>query len=200
MKNKTKQYDVFLVDNDLETHKIVTDELKGLGCKVSCFTNADDCIKPLSARNCNLLITEIKMHKMDGLTLLDKVNRIAPWVSVMIVTGCGDIPTAVEAIKKGAVDFIEKPLDKAVFAQKVKSILSWYDTLAANAGQILTKTEKKVLKMILDGKSNKEMAYALGRSLRTVELHRSHIMQKLNVDNLVNLVKKTAFMGMGYDK
>ena len=80
---------------------------------------------------------------------------------------------------------------------KSKGILRQDDFVDTSAGDILTKTEKKVLKLILEGKGNKQIAFALGRALRTVELHRSHIMHKFGADSLVALVKKTAALDMG---
>ncbi len=196
MKNKTKQPDVFFVDDDPAVRSAVADNLEDLGCKVSCFANAFDCLEQLPKKNCNLLITDVRMPGMDGLTLLSRVKRVAPWVSVMVITGFGDIPMSVRALKLGAVDFVEKPLDREIFLHKVKTILRQDDFVDSPAGQALTKTEKKVLKLILEGKGNKEMAYILGRAMRTIERHRSDIMHKFGVDNIVDLVKKAALINL----
>ena len=185
-----KQYDVFFVDDDAGIRKLISEELRGINCNVSCFSNGAKCLERLSEQNCNLLITDVKMPGMDGLTLLGRAKRIAPWVSVMVISGFGDIPMSVRALKSGAIDFVTKPLDRKGFLRKVKAILRGDDFIDTVAGGILTKTEKKVLKLILEGKSNKETAYRLNRALRTVELHRSHIMQKFRADNIVDLVKK----------
>ena len=190
MEIKTKQHDVFFVDDESGIRRVVADELGRLGCKVSCFANAADCLEQLPKQNCNLLITDVKMPGMDGLTLLSRVKRVAPWVSVMIITGYGDIPMSIKALKLGAADFIEKPLDRKVFLDKVKAILGQNDFVDTPAKTVLTKTEKKILKLSLDGMGNKEIAYKLGRTVRTVERHRSDIMHKLGVDNVVDLVKK----------
>jgi FixJ family two-component response regulator len=136
------------------------------------------------------------MPGMDGLTLLRSVKRVAPWVSVMVITGFGDIPMSVRALKLGAVDFVEKPLEREIFLHKVKTILRQDDFIDSPAGQALTKTEKKVLKLILEGRRNKEIAYKLQRALRTVERHRSNIMHKLGVDNIVDLVKKAIVINL----
>jgi two-component system response regulator TtrR len=132
------------------------------------------------------------MPGMDGLTLLNRVRRVAPWVSVMVITGFGDIPMSVRALKSGAVDFIEKPLDRKTFLHKVKTILKQDDYIDTPASQILTKVEKKVLKLVLEGNGNKRIAYLLDRTMRTVERHRSNVMKKFGVDNIVDLVKKAA--------
>jgi FixJ family two-component response regulator len=197
MKTKTKQYDVFFVDDEPGIRKLISEELKAIGCKVNCFANAVDCLEQLPKQNCNLLITDVKMPGMDGLTLLSRVKRLAPWVSVMVITGFGDIPMSVKALKLGAVDFVEKPLDRKVFLHKVETILKQDDFVDTPAGQILTKVEKKILKLILEGKGNTEMAYILDRAMRTVERHRSDIMHKFGVDNIVDLVKKAAFYKPG---
>lgn len=195
MRTKTKQH-VFFVDDEPGIRRIVADVLKRLGCKVSCFANAVECLEQLDKQNCNLLITDVKMPGMDGLTLLSRVRRVAPWVPVMIITGFGDIPMSVRALKLGAVDFVEKPLDRKVFLHKVKAILKQDDFVDTLTGHTLTKVEKRILKLILEGKGNKEMAYILNRAMRTVERHRSDIMHKFGVDNIVDLVKKAALINL----
>jgi two-component system response regulator TtrR len=196
MKTRTKQYDVFFVDDDAGIRKLISEELEGMGCKVSCFSNGAECLEQLPKQNCNLLITDVKMPGMDGITLLSRVKRVAPWVSVMVITGFGDVPMSVRALKLGAVDFVEKPLDRKSFLYKVKTILRQDDFVDTSVCQALTKTEKKILKLILEGKCNKEMAYEVQRDTRTIERHRSGIMRKFGVDNIVDLVKKTAHIDL----
>ena len=194
MKNRTRQHDVFLVDDDPAVRSAVADDLKDLGCKVSCFARASDCLELLPKRNCNLFITDVKMPGVDGLTLLSRVKHVAPWVPIMVVAGSADIPMSVRAIKLGAVDFVEKPLEREVFRHKVETILKQDELIDARAGQPLTKTERRVLKLILDDEGNKQIAFTLKRALRTVERHRSSIMRKFGVDSIVGLVKKAAFI------
>jgi two-component system response regulator FixJ len=196
MRTKTKQYDVFFVDDDAGIRELISEELEAVGCKVRCFANGAECLEQLPKQNCNLLITDVKMPGMDGMTLLSRTKRVAPWVSVMIITGFGDIPMAIRAIKLGAVDFIEKPLDRKTFLHKVETILRQDDFVDTPACQALTKTEKKILKLILEGKCNKEMAYEVQRDTRTIERHRSDIMYKFGVDNIVDLVKKAAHIDL----
>jgi len=111
------------------------------------------------------------MPEMDGMELLAKARRLAPWLPILVITGYGDIPMAVAAIKAGAVDFIEKPLDKKSFLWKVKSILQQSTFDDSYRGKPLTESEMKVLKLIISGNSNKEIAYILHRSVRTIEVH-----------------------------
>lgn len=195
MTNITKQH-VFFVDDESKVCKIVGRTLEQVGLKVSCFTSAAECLKQLRFRTCDLLITDVKMPEMDGIELLKKVRQFAPWLPVLVITGYDDIPTAVTAIKTGAVDFIKKPLVKKSIISKVKSILQQSTFDDSYIGKPLTKSETKVLKLIIDGKSNKEIAHLLYRSKRTIELHRGHLMHKLGVNNLVGLVKRAMMIGL----
>ena len=195
MTGKTEKH-VFFVDDEAGTRRLVERAIKRLEYKVSCFASAEHCLNQLNTQECNLLITDMHMPGMDGLALLQNIKHIAPWIPVVIVTGYGDIPTAVAAMKAGAVDFIEKPFEIEEFAKRIKNILTKNDSAGDLATHTLTKTEKKILKLILDGKSNKEIAYLLKRSIRTVEFHRANIMEKFDADNIVSLVKKISLIDL----
>ena len=182
---------IFFVDDELKVRQVVAETLEQLSARVACFPCASDCLAQLGSQKCDLLITDLRLPEMDGIELLRRARLIAPWVPVLIVTGYGDIPTAVEAIKTGAADFIEKPLDKKSFVRKVKSLLPENGN-GKHLGEPLTQTEKRVLKLVLDGKSNKEIADLLNRSTRTIEVHRARVMRKLGADSLVDLVKRAS--------
>jgi len=136
------------------------------------------------------------MPEKDGIELLMDVQRKAPWIPVLMITGYGDIPTAVKAMKAGAVDFIEKPLVKKDFVQKITSILNKNVPTHSNLGNPLTPKEMQILQLVIDGKSNKEIAIILNRSIATVEVHRAHLMHKLGVHNIIDLLKRVADMGL----
>lgn len=202
MTNITKQH-VFFVDDEPKIRKMVGRTLEQVGLKVSCFARAVECLKQLHSQTCDLLITDVKMPEMDGIELLTKVKHIIPSLPVLVITGYGDIKMAVKALKIGASNFIEKPLDRQSFLSAVESALKRNAKIHRIAGNVLTKTEMIILRLILDGKSTKEIARLRHRSVRTIEDHRSHIMHKLGVDNLVDLVKQTAVVRMvelGEDK
>lgn len=191
-----KKQHIFFLDDEPSVREAVRETLEDLDVEVSCFASPAKCLEQLRSQKCDLLITDLKMPKMNGIELMRDVKRLAPWVLVLVITGYGDIPTAVKAIKAGAVDFIEKPLVKESFLLKVKSILQKNAVTDTYKGRLLTGTEKRVLKLVIDGKSNKEIANLLHRSKRTVEVHRAHIMRKLSADNLVDLVKRAVVMGL----
>ena len=194
MSYDVKWWDVFFVDDDPDMRTLMAEELQALHCHVHCFDRAVPCLARLARQHCHLLITDVKMPDMDGLALLERVRQIAPWVPVLVITGFGDIPMAVMSMKLGAADFIEKPLNRKAFLHKILIMLRSGDFMHTPAGQALTKTEKKVLSLILNGKANKEMAEILDRSLRTIETHRSNIMRKFGAGNIVDLVKMTVDM------
>ena len=112
------------------------------------------------------------------------------------MTAYGDIPMAVKAIKMGAFDFIEKPLEWDSFLDLVTSIVQKHDVSNRLKGKPLTNMEKVTLQLVLQNKTNKEIAKILYRSVRTVEVHRSHIMHKLDVHSIVDLVKRTSGMDL----
>ncbi len=195
MTNNAEQH-IFFVDDEPKVRKAVGRTLEQLGSKVSCFACAADCLEQLRSTTCDLLITDVKMPEMDGIELLAEARRIAPWLLVLVITGYGDIPMAVKAVKAGALDFIEKPLDRQGFLSIVESILKRNALADSLLGKLLTRTEMKVLRFILKGKSNKEIARLRHRSIRTIEDHRSCIFRKFGVDNLVDLTKRAAGMGL----
>ncbi|KPK75236.1 MAG: hypothetical protein AMJ79_12010 [Phycisphaerae bacterium SM23_30] len=185
-----RNYHIFVVDDEPQVCKAVGQILRQK-YKVTCFENAAACFTRLSESGCrcDLLISDIKMPGMSGMELLRKVRRVRPLLTVLLITGYGDIPLAVQAIKAGARDFIEKPLHEDKLLQATESTLqerSFSDTIA---GKPLTKREKKILKLIVSGQNNRQIAQALQRSIRTIEDRRRVIMRKLNVHNVVDLVK-----------
>lgn len=187
---------IFFVDDEPNVRKAVSQTLAELQCKVSCFASAADCLEALRLQNCDLLITDVNMPGTDGIELLTQARQIRPLLPVLIVTGYGDIPLAVKAVKAGALDFIEKPLDEETFLPVVESALKKTTYTDPLTGQALTKTEIQILRFIADGKSNKEIAYLLHRAVRTVENHRHRLMRKLSVDNTAELVKLAITMGL----
>lgn len=170
--------------------------LKKAGFECTCFGNAEDCLEYLRQENCDLLITDIQMPGKNGIELLAEAKQIAPWMPVLVMTSYGDISLAVEAVKKGAIEFVEKPLEWESFVTLIRSVVEHNDLNNLLTGKLLTKTEKIILRLILQDKTNKEIGNILHRSMRTVEVHRSHIMRKLGVSSIVDLVKRAAAMDL----
>ncbi len=176
--------------------KVVRRTLERLGVEFTCFAGAADCLEELGSQACDLLITDVRMPKMDGIALLTEAKRIAPWLPVLVVTGYADVPAAVRAMKIGAADFIEKPLHRDTFSRKIESILKQNSLPDPDTGKPLTRSELKVLRLIIHGKSNRKVAQLFGRSIRTIEDHRNHIMNKLAAGNAIELFERAIQMGL----
>jgi two-component system, LuxR family, response regulator FixJ len=191
---KEKKHKIFFVDHEPAARATMADILGGVGFDVTCFANANVCLAELERSSCSLLITAMEMPGTDGMMFLNRIRATVPWTPVMAVSASGDVPTAVRAIKLGAVDFLPKPLDKDVLIDKVKAIIARNEFEDPNGSRNLTTTERKVLSVILDGQGNKGIAQKMGCALRTVEFHRSNIYHKFRVDNVVELTKKAIAM------
>lgn len=196
MRKDCSERSIFVVDDEPKVCEAICQTLEGVGAKVTCFGSAAECLERLRRQKCDLLITDLKMPQMDGVELLTNARVLAPWLPVLIITGYGDIPTAIKAVKAGAVNFIEKPLSKDDFMRQVESLLKESERRDPHVGASLTKSESRVLQWILSGKSNRQIADLLHRSVRTVEVHRSSIMRKLGAESLIDLLKAAAKMGL----
>ncbi len=187
---------VVFVDNEPKVRMVVRKTLERVGIDVHCFASAEECLARFESTPCDLLITDVRMPGKDGIELLLEVKKQSPWLPVLVVTGFGDVPMAVRALKGGAADFIEKPLDRDAFLKTVRSLLESQSGQDASINRSLTKTEKRVLLLILEGKNNREIASILHRSPRTIEVHRSHVMHKMGANNIVELLRRAAEMGL----
>ncbi len=195
----TRETSVFFVDDEAAIRKIVELSLEGeLSCEVTCFDNAVDCLSALEdeQKPCNLLIADVIMPGMNGMELLVEVRQLRPLLPVSIVIGRGDVPMAVKALKAGAFDVIEKPLDKQVLLSAVEAALKRSAYIESLTGNTLTNSEVRILQLISEGKSNAEMAYLLKRSIRTVERHRYQLTHKLNVSSSAGLTKVALTLGL----
>jgi two-component system response regulator FixJ len=195
MENIAKKH-IYFLDDEPTIREVVRETLEDSSFKVTCFGTPIECLTRLHSAKCDLLITDLKMPGKNGIELLTDIKHLAPWIPVLMITGYGDIPTAVKAMKAGAVDFIEKPLDKKNLVRKVRSILQKNASTNPDLGNSLTRTEMRILHLVVQGKSNKQIGNLFHRSARTIEVHRAHIMHKLGVDNLVDLIRRVASMGL----
>ncbi|MHC4544959.1 MAG: response regulator transcription factor [Planctomycetota bacterium] len=193
MTSIAKQH-IFFVDDNPEVRNVVGRTLKQVAAKVSCFACATDCLEQLRYQRCDLLITDEKMPGMSGIELLTEAKRLTPWLPVLVITGYGDIPMAVRAMKTGALDFILKPLDRESFLRVVRSVLERNARAERLLGNPLTKRENIVLRLIMDGKTFKEIGEILHRTTSTINFHRRNIYDKFGVNNKTELIKRCAEM------
>ena len=189
---------VFIVDDDPAVCDSLAVLLKASGFGVETFESATQFLASGGAARHGCLIADIRMPDMDGLALQEELARRGALLAVIIVTGHGDVPLAVRAMKAGAVDFLEKPFDEESLMFSVRraaeTISSAGNRIAAlQDGQArladLTKREREVLDLVVAGRANKVIAHELSISPRTVELHRARVMDKMNARTVADLVR-----------
>jgi two-component system, LuxR family, response regulator FixJ len=155
------------------------------------------------------ILTDIRMPGIDGLALQRRLIELGVKLPVIVMTGHADVPLAVEAMKSGAVDFIEKPFDDEVLLAAIRTALDRYDKegrLEAEIAQITTKLkelsvrERQVLDGLLAGHPNKTIAFDLDISPRTVEIHRANVMTKMSASSLSDLVRMAILAGLISEK
>jgi FixJ family two-component response regulator len=183
---------VFVVDDDPAVGSALQRALESAGMGANAFTCAKDCLAALSRQPCDVVITDVRMEGMDGLSLLRDLRCHFPWLQIIVTTAYGTVPLAVSAMKAGAADFLEKPLDRQELLSAVRSAM---DTVAQSVSfprDALSYAEVQVLRLFLEGRTSKETATILNRSTRTVEAHRHNIMRKFGVHNAVQLAQKAS--------
>jgi two-component system, LuxR family, response regulator FixJ len=188
---------VFVVDDDADIRDSMQMLLEVAGFKVRNFISAKQFLADDSAKH-GCLIADIRMPDMSGLELQEEVARRHLDLPVIIMTGHGDVPLAVRAMKAGAVDFLEKPFDDEKMLASVRRALDIGSKARSRNAEAkaaktlldsLTPRERGVLDKLVQGRSNKVVAYELGISPRTVEIHRAHIMGKMDASSLSDLVR-----------
>ncbi|MBB6308829.1 response regulator FixJ [Xanthobacter tagetidis] len=151
------------------------------------------------------IITDVRMPDMTGIDLLQHLKDKGSAVPVVVITGHGDVPLAVTAMKLGAADFLEKPFDDVAIIDVVKSALArrekthQHDALRGEAAEriaALSQRERQVLELLVAGQANKMIAYDLGISPRTVEVYRANVMTKMKAQSLSELVRMALLAGI----
>jgi FixJ family two-component response regulator len=193
-----KKGTVYVVDDDEAVRDSLQWLLEGKDYRVRCFESAESFLSRYDTREVACLIVDIRMGGMTGLELQDRlVERQSP-LPVVFITGHGDVPMAVNTMKKGAMDFIQKPFKEEELLGLVERMLASARSAftdhqqAANRGALLSKLtsrESQVLERIVAGRLNKQIADDLGISIKTVEAHRANIMEKLGANTVADLLK-----------
>lgn len=188
---------IVVVDDDADVRESIRALLETSGYRVRDYASAKSFLADhVSQGGC--LIADIRMPEMDGLELQEEVSRRDFDLPVIFMTGHGEVPLAVRAMKAGAIDFIEKPFDDDAILDSIQRALEtgqrardWTAEVQAARQMIdmLTPRERTVLDQLVSGRSNKIAAHELGISPRTVEIHRAHIMSKMKARNLSDLVR-----------
>lgn len=196
---------VFVVDDDESVRESLSALLETQGLNAIAFASAEAFLLGYQPMAPACAVIDLRMPGMDGLSLLEHLRARGITLPVLVVTGHGDVPLAVRAMKAGATDFIEKPYSNATLLESIARALA-----AAGAGQAtpidpedtrariagLTPRERDILQQLVIGHPNKIIAYHLNISPRTVEIHRANVMKKMNADSLSHLVRLA--LGAGF--
>ena len=196
---------VHIIDDDEALRESLAFLLRTAQVEVESYASAGGFLETLPNARLSCIITDVRMPGMSGIDLLRRLRELKIEVPVIVITGHGDVPLAVEAMKVGAADFLEKPFDDEVLLASVRSALKRRDgetKRQAEREQIgrklaaLSNRERDVLGGLVVGRANKQIAFDLGISPRTVEIYRANLMNKMQAGSLSELVRMALVVGM----
>lgn len=199
---------VYLIDDDDAVRRSAGFMLKTAGFAVKSYESGMAFLKEAKELGPGCILLDVRMPGMDGIEVQQELRSRGIAHPIIVMTGHGDVTVAVRAMKAGALDFIEKPFEKAVLLRSIEDGFAWLKSrnrARARADEalvrleVLTPREKDVLSGLARGLPNKTIAYDLGISPRTIEIHRANLMTKLRISNLSEALRLAFAAGMGED-
>ena len=196
---------VHVIDDDDALRDSLSFLLGTVRLNVKTYESAEAFLAALPDANSGCIITDVRMPDMSGVDLLRKLNELQIALPVIIITGHGDVQLAVEAMKIGAADFIEKPFDDEMLLNAVRTALARWEDKCKEVSErssyvekleTLSSRERDVLEGLIAGKANKVIAFDLGISPRTVEIYRANVMTKTGANSLPELVRMAMLAGL----
>jgi len=197
---------VFVVDDDNSVRKSLARLIRSVGLNVETFASADAFLdrNPYEGPAC--LILDVRMPGLSGLDLQKELTASGQVPSIIFITGHGNIPMSVRAMKAGAVEFLEKPIEDQVLLDAVHHAIEKNREAKLNQAELrqiqacinsLTPREHQVFSRVVTGMLNKQIAFDLGTSEKTIKVHRARVMQKMQADSLADLVRMAEKVGDG---
>ena len=196
---------VHVIDDDEGLRESLAFLLRSAQLEVRCFDSAKVFLEKLPDAVPGCVVTDVRMPDMSGIELLRRLKELKIGVPVIVITGHGDIALAVEAMKMGAADFFEKPFDDDLLLASVRAALRQQADQTKRGAEraeiehriaTLSPREKDVLAGLIEGRANKQIAFDLGISPRTVEIYRANLMNKMKADSLSDLVRMALLVEM----
>ena len=197
---------VFLVDDDAAVRKALTRLIKSAGYQVQSFGSAREFLDShVAVAETACLVLDIRMPGLSGMDLQNELHKTNAILPIIFITGHGDIPTSVKAMKAGAVDFLPKPVKDKDLLQAIEQALA---RAAIDRGRLaesqdiqrrletLTPREREVMELVVTGMLNKQVAHQLGTVEKTIKVHRARVMEKMEVNSLAELVRLTEKIGL----
>jgi FixJ family two-component response regulator len=197
---------VAVIDDDQSVRSSLARAIKTAGMEVASFSSADEFLNDPCLNQIDCAVTDVRMPGIDGLALQEMLARTQPYLSLVFITGQGDIPMGIKAMKKGAVDFLEKPVDRKALLEAIhraaersrdqKVSRAEIDDLQRRY-ELLTPRERQVFQLVTAGRLNKEAGAELGTSEQTIKVHRARVMFKMNAESLAELVRMADQLHVG---
>lgn len=190
---------VIIIDDDSSIRTAITRLLKSAGFRTRSFASPKEFLEnDFSTEDATCLVLDVKMPGMSGIDLQEELQRKTLNMPIVFITGHGSIPMSVKAIKSGAVDFLEKPFEDHTLIQAISTAIEQGRRNAAGQVEIkdlksrfqtLTHREREVFTHVVDGRLNKQIAFELGITEKTIKVHRSRVMEKMRASSLAELVR-----------
>ena len=189
---------IYVVDDDDGMRHALTVLMTTVGYHAVAFARPTDFLAQYDPNEPSCVVLDVRMPEMSGLEVQQQLNRAGSMLPVILVTGHGDIPMAVQAMKDGAFDFLQKPFRDQELLDRINGALKQDAEIRKSVerraditrrAESLTPREREVMTLVVDGRANKVIAIDLGLSERTVEIHRSNVMEKMGARSVAHLVK-----------
>jgi FixJ family two-component response regulator len=189
---------VAIIDDDAPMRKALMRLIKSAGIEAAAFSSAREFLDDPVHRQVDCAVTDMRMPGFDGLKLQEELNRTLPHHSMVFVTGHGNVPMSVQAMRRGAVDFLEKPVDDGALLSAIHRAAERSHALKASRDELIaiqrryermTPRERQVFALVTTGFLNKQIAFDLGVAERTVKVHRARAMHKMEAASLAELVR-----------
>lgn len=200
---------VAIVDDDLSVRRSLQRLIRSAGWNAESFASAQEFLARPGPGTPSCLVLDLRLPGLSGLDLQKRMAEIGLEIPIVFLTGHGDIPTSVQAMKAGAVEFLTKPFDEEDLFQAIQEAIERDRRTRQQRAEkrelknryaSLTSREQEIMEQVISGKLNKQIAAELRITEFTVKFHRGHIMRKMQADSLADLVRMAGTLGMGSDK
>lgn len=199
---------VFVIDDDAGVRQMISRMARSVGLRVETYASVQEFLGLYDRRQSGCLVLDVRMPGLSGLDLQERLAELEIPLPIIFITGHGDIAMGVRAMKRGALDFIEKPFQDQVLLDAIHAALARAAEMHAAARtrnearlrlDTLTPREREVLALVVDGLANKQIAARLGTAEQTIKMHRGRLMKKMEADSLPALVRQAQLAGLTAD-
>ncbi|OGP65629.1 MAG: DNA-binding response regulator [Deltaproteobacteria bacterium RBG_13_47_9] len=200
---------VYVVDDDPSVRRSLARLIRSAGFRVETFAQAQDFLDQKEGTDPSCLVLDVNLPERSGLDLQRELSSRGYSMPIVFITGYGNIPMTVQAMKGGAVEFLEKPIDHQVLMNAIHQAIKKDRQMKQQFNEVneirqrlasLTPREKEVLPLVVSGMLNKQIAFKLGTTEKTIKVHRARIMEKMRADSLADLVRLAQKGGIDFQK